>query len=142
MLAPILLATALATQVQHLPIHQAVQPIVVGRQAPRRLEEGGLSMLAYCDTKGQSWITVTNASPTPFFVEWTLTATMPGFPPDVWSNVSQVAPGQSEGWMSPAPFLHLDISYDDDGLPTTNSIDASCSATASATAGEASEAGE
>jgi hypothetical protein len=144
MLAPILLATALVARVPHLPVHQAVQPIVVGREAPRRVEEGSLSMFAYCDARGQSWITMTNATPTAVVLEWTRTSTMAGFAPDVWSSVSQVEPGQSEGWMSPARYLHLEIRYDDDGLPTTNSIDASCAGTASATTidGEASGLGE
>jgi hypothetical protein len=128
MYAPLLLATVLSMQAQHLPVHQAARPIVVGREAPRNVEEGSLSVFAYCDVKGQSTIMMTNAGPTAFVVEWTLTAIKPGYPTDTWSSVSTVGPGQFEGWMSPAPYLSLDVRYDVDGVPTANSIDVSCPA--------------
>lgn len=130
MLAPLLLATALAVRVQHVPVHQVAQPIMVGREAPRKVEGASLNLFAYCDASRQNWIMVTNAGPTAFVVEWTLTAIKPGYPPDRWSSVSSVESGRFEGWMSPAPYLHLDIRYDDDGLPTTNSIDTFCPAIA------------
>ncbi|HEX2798322.1 MAG TPA: hypothetical protein VHQ44_01505 [Thermoanaerobaculia bacterium] len=135
MLAPLLLATALAVRVQHVPVHQVAQAIVVGREAPQKVDEGSLNMFAYCDARDQATIMVTNAGPTAFVVEWTLTATKPGYPPDRWSSVSRVEPGQFEGWVSPAPFLHLDIRYDADGLPTADSIDAFCPATAGQSSG-------
>jgi hypothetical protein len=78
---------------------------------------------------------VKNGTSTALVVEWTLTAFMPGYPPDSWSSVSQVDPGQFEEWMSPAPYLHLDIRYDDDGLPATDGIDAFCMATANLVSG-------
>ena len=124
MYAPLLLATALVARVAHLP----AQPVVVVREAHRNVEEDSVSVFAYCDVRGQSTIMMTNAGPTAVVVDWTLTAFKPGFPPDFWSSVSRVEPGHFEGWMSPAPYLHLDFRYDDDGLPTTNSIDAFCSA--------------
>lgn len=130
MLAPLLLITALAVRAQHLPVHQVAQAAVAGREARQKVDEGNLNMFAYCDARNQATIMVTNAGPAAFVVEWTLTATEPGYPPDRWSSVSRVEPGQFEGWMSPAPYLHLDIRYDDDGLPTTNNIDAFCPATA------------
>jgi len=129
MYATLLLAAALATRVQHLPV-RAAQPIVVNREVPQRAEESSLKMSSYCDASRQTWIVVTNAAPDAYVLEWTLTANKPGYPMDRWSGISRVEPGQFEGWMSPAPYLHLDIRYDDDGLPTTNSIDASCAATA------------
>lgn len=129
MLAPLLLATALAVRV-HLPVHQVVQPIVVGHEALQKVDAASLNVFAYCDARNQPTIMVTNAGPTALVVEWTLTAIKPGYPPDHWSSLSRVEPGQFEGWMAPAPYLHLEIRYDDDGLPTTNSIDAFCPATA------------
>jgi hypothetical protein len=111
-----------------MPAHDA-QPAPTVHEAPQRTETS-LNLYAYCDAKGQPTIMVTNGGPTPFVLEWTLTAVKPGFPPDRWSSVSLVQPGQFEGWMSPAPYLHLDVRYDDDGLPVTRSIDAFCPATA------------
>lgn len=148
MIVPILLATALSVPTRHLPAHQAGQPMVVSREAPREAEGASpLNLFAYCDAKRQSWIMVTNAGPTPLVVQWTLTAIVPGYPQDRWSGTGRVDPGKFEGWMSPAPFLHLDIRYDEDGLPATSSIDASCSATAAegggfGTAAEGSGFGE
>jgi hypothetical protein len=130
MFAPILLATALALPAQHRPVQQVAQLIAAGRQAPEKIEQASLNLFAYCDASRQTWIMVTNAGPAPLVVEWTLTANKPGYPPDRWSSVSRVEPGQFEGWMSPAPYLHLDIRYDDDGLPATSGIDAFCPATA------------
>jgi hypothetical protein len=130
MLANLLFATALAVPAQHRPVHNAARPIVVSRQAPQRIEETSLNVYAYCDAKGQPTIMMTNAGSATFLVEWTLTAVKPGYPPDSWSSVSRVEPGQFEGWMSPAPYLHLDFRYDHDGLPITKSIDAFCPATA------------
>lgn len=130
MIAPLLLATALAVRPQHLPVHQVAQPIVVGHEEPRKVGGADLNMFAYCDVRNQPTIMVTNGGPTAFLVNWTLTSTKPGYPPDQWSSVSRVEPGQFEGWMSPAPYLHLDIRYDDDGVPTADSIDAFCPATA------------
>ncbi len=135
MLAPLLLATALVIRPEHLPVRQVAPPIVVDRETLQKFGDGSLNLFAYCDASRQTWIMVTNAGPTPFVVEWTLTATKPGYPPDRWSNVSSVEPGQFEGWMSSAPFLHLEIRYDDDGLPITKSIDASCSATSDLASG-------
>ena len=129
MLIPLLLATAVAVRPPHLPVHNAARPIVAVREAPQGIEETRLSVFKYCDAKGQPTIILTNAGTAIFVVEWTLIAMKPGYPPDHWSSVSRVEPGQFEGWMSPAPYLHLDIRYDDDGLPTTNSFDAFCPAT-------------
>ncbi len=106
------------------------------------MEGGSLNLVAYCDAKGQSWIMATNAGPSAFDVLWTLTANKPGYPPDQWSSVSRVEPGQFEAWMSPAPSLHLDIRYDDDGLPATKSIDTSCSGTAALVGGLGEGLGE
>ena len=122
MIAPLLLAAAL----QHLPVNRVSQPPVLGREAAQKIEDTSLSMLAYCDARGQSTIMVTNLGPTPLVVEWTLTATIQEDDPDTWSSVSRVEPGQFEGWMSPAPYLHLEIRYDEDGLPKTDSVDAFC----------------
>ncbi len=135
MIAPLLLATALVVRPQHLPVRQVAQPIVVGHETPQKIGGGGLTLVAYCDASRQTWVVVTNSAPTPYVVEWTLTAVKPGYPPDRWSSVSDVEPGQFEGWMSPAPYLHLDIRYDDEGLPTTSSIDAFCPATADLVSG-------
>ncbi|MFI5197059.1 MAG: hypothetical protein ACHQJD_00425 [Thermoanaerobaculia bacterium] len=131
MLATLLFATAFVARVQHLPVHSVDQPIVVSRESPQKVDQGGLDTFAYCDARGQSTIIATNATSTFLIIDWTLTAIKPGYPPDLWLNVSRVEPGQFEGWMTPAPYLHLDIRYDDDGLPTTKSIDAFCPATAS-----------
>jgi hypothetical protein len=129
MIAPLLLATAVAVRA-HLPVQHAAQPVGVLREAPQRIEETSLNMFAYCDARGQPTIMVTNAGPAAFVVEWTLTAVKPGYPPDRWSSVSRVEPGQFEGWMSPAPYLHLDIRYDEDAQPTTDTIDVFCPAAA------------
>ena len=67
------------------------------REAPRNVEDGSLSVFAYCDASGQSTIKMTNAGPTALVVEWTLTAIKPGYPPDFWSSVSRVEPGHFEG---------------------------------------------
>jgi len=130
MLATLLLATALVAPVQHLPVRQAAQPVVVARDAPLNIEADSLNLYAYCDARGQAEIMMTNAGPAAYVVEWTLTAVKPGYPPDSWSSVSSVGPGQFEGWMSPAPYLSLNVQYDVDGLPTANSVDVSCPATA------------
>jgi hypothetical protein len=135
MLATLLLAAVLAAQAPHLAVQQAAQPIVVSRPVSPNAGETGLDVFAYCDAKGQSTIMMTNASQAALVVEWTLTAVTPGYPPDSWSSVITVGPGQFEGWMSPAPYLHLDVRYDDDGLPTTDSVDAFCPATAGLSAG-------
>ncbi|HSB62812.1 MAG TPA: hypothetical protein VLJ18_01550 [Thermoanaerobaculia bacterium] len=126
MIVPLLLATALTVRPPHLSVQTAARPIVGVREAPQRLEEATLNLFAYCDAKGQATIMATNAGPTTYVLEWTLTAMKPGFPPDRWSSVSHVEPGQFEGWMSPAPYLHLDLRYEVDGVPFTNSIDAFC----------------
>lgn len=131
MLAPLLLAAALAQKIQHSPVHQAAEPVAVSLEAAHRVEKAKLDIFEYCDASRQSTIMVTNPAPSAFVVEWTLTAVMPGYPTDHWSGVSRLEPGQFEGWMSPAPYLHLDIRYDDDGQVTTNSIDALCQATTS-----------
>ena len=130
MYAPLLLAAALAAATPHHPVQEAAQPITVSRQAPRKAEGDSVNLFAYCDAKRQSWIMVTNAGPTPLVVQWTLTAIVPGYPQDRWSGTGRVDPGQFEGWMSPAPYLHLDLRYEDDGLLTSKSIDASCSGSA------------
>jgi len=132
MIATLLLTAALVVPVQHLPVRQAAaQPVVVAREAPPNVVDAdSLSIYAYCDARGQSTIMMTNAGPTAFVVEWTLTAIKPGYPPDSWSSFSSVGPGQFEGWMSPAPYLSLNVQYEVDGLPTANSIDASCPAAA------------
>ncbi len=130
MIAP-LLATALTLRAPHLPVRHAAQPSV-GLHAPQRVDDSALNLFSYCDAKGQTWVMVTNVGPTAFVVEWTLTAVKPGYPPDRWSSVSRVEPTQFEGWMSPAPYLHLEVRYDDDGVPATKSIDAYCSAMATA----------
>lgn len=138
MYAPLLLAATLAVAAPHRAVHEAGRPIAVSRQAPREGEGASVNLFAYCDAKRQSWIMVSNAGPTPLVVQWTLTAIVPGYPQDRWSGVGRVDPGKFEGWMSPAPYLHLDLRYDDDGLPTSKSIDASCSGSA----GEGSGIGE
>lgn len=138
MLASILLATTLAAGTRHLPVRNAAQPVVTSRERPERASEVTASVFAYCDTKGQPTIVLTNVGRTALVVEWTLTAFMPGYPPDAWSNVSLVEPGRFEGWMSPAPYLHLDYRYDDDGRVVTDSVLATCPATA----GQAIELGE
>lgn len=132
LLLPLLLASTIAERAAHLPVHQTAQPaqpVVAARGEPQAPQEGGedkLAILTYCDVSRQPTITVTNVGPTALVVAWTMTATMPPYPPDSWSNVSRLEPGQFEGWMSPAEVLHLDVKYDDDGQPATNSIDASC----------------
>jgi len=130
MIATLLLATALVAPVQHLAVRQVAQPVVVARAAPLNIEGESLSLYGYCDARGQSTIMMTNAGSTAFVVEWTLTAMKPGYPPDSWSSVANVGPGQFEGWMSPAPYLTLNVQYEVDGLPTENSVDVSCPATA------------
>lgn len=130
MYASLLLATILAVPAQHLPARQVALAVVAGREAPQKVGEGTMGLYGYCDARNQPTIMMTNAGSSAYVVEWTLTAIKPGYPPDRWSSVSRVEPGQFEGWMSPAPCLHLDVLYDDDGFPTANSIDASCPATA------------
>ncbi|MFI5120808.1 MAG: hypothetical protein ACHQM4_10355 [Thermoanaerobaculia bacterium] len=133
MVATLLIAAVLGAGAPHLPVHHVAQSSVGGHQAPQKVDD--VNLVAYCDTRGQSTILVKNGAPTPLVVEWTLTAFMPGYPPDSWSSVSRVDPGQFEEWMSPAPYLHLDIRYDDDGLPATDSIDTFCMAAASLVSG-------
>ena len=135
MLVPLLLAAAIASRVPHSPVQNAAQPVEMGREAPQRAEEAGPNLFAYCDASRQPTIMVTNDGSTALVVEWTLTASMPPYPPDRWSGVSTLEPGKFEGWMSPALYLHLDIRYDDDGLSGTNSIDASCQAAAGLSSG-------
>ena len=130
MIVPLLLATAIALRVPHPPVQKAAQPVAVGREAPQRVEEAGLNLFAYCDASRQPTIMLTNDGSTVLVVEWTLTAVMSSYSPDRWAGVSTLEPGKFEGWMSPALFLHLDIRYDDDGVPTTSGIDAFCPAAA------------
>lgn len=130
MLATILLATTLAAGTRHMPVQGAAQPVVAVRERPERAADATANVLAYCDANGQPTIVLTNAGATPLVVEWTLTSFQPGYPPDTWSNVSHLEPGRFEGWMSPAPYLHLDYRYDDDGQVVTDSILASCPGTA------------
>jgi hypothetical protein len=100
----------------------------VSRPDPGEIREGSdrLQVTSYCDVKHQPTILVTNSGDSDLVVEWTLTAVNPGYSTDRWSSVSLVAPGKFEGWMTPAQYLHLEIRYDDDGQPTTQSIDAAC----------------
>jgi hypothetical protein len=127
MISALLLASALA-----LPrTVSAVEPIpVVRHEAPRKADEVRIAIFAYCDASQQPTIMLTNVGPAGVVVAWTLTAVMPGNPTDVWSHVSFLGSGQFEGWMSPAPYLRLVVNYDDDGLPTTQSIEAACPAAA------------
>ena len=132
MLASFVLAATLAFPVRHQPVTQAVQPVVTSRpiSRPEAGEVGGgedrVQTSSYCDVKHQPTILLTNTGDSDLVVEWTLTALTPGYPTDRWSSVSLVAPGRFEGWMTPAPYLHLEIRYDDDGLPKTQSVDATC----------------
>lgn len=130
MISALLLASAIALQPSaHVPI-RAAEPIpVVHREAPRMVDEVRINIFAYCDASQQPAIMLTNVGSADVVVAWTLTAVMPGHPTDVWSHVSFLGSGQFEGWMSPASYLRLDVHYDDDGLPTTQTIEAACPAT-------------
>lgn len=126
MLIPLLLVTALTQRAQHQSVQQGSQPIVMSRDVPQRAEAAKLDVFAYCDVSGQPTIMVTNIGPSLFTADWTLTAVKPPSPPDFWSGVSHLEPGQFEGWMSPAQYLHLEISFDYGGQTTTKAIDAFC----------------
>ena len=129
MISALLLASAVAL-LRTIPV-QAFEPIPVVRQeAPRNVDEDRINVFAYCDPSQQPTIILTNVGTAGVSVAWTLTAVMPGYPTNVWSNVSFVASGQFEGWMSPGPFLLLVIHYDNDGLPATQNIEVACPITA------------
>ncbi|MDL2719014.1 MAG: hypothetical protein PT977_14800 [Acidobacteriota bacterium] len=128
MLASLLLATVLAVPVNHLSVRQASQPIVLNRGISRPAAVDRVKIFSYCDMRNQPTIMVTNSGPTDLVLGWTLTVIKPGYPTDRWSSVSFVGPGKFEGWMAPATYLHLDIRYDDDGIPVTESADAFCEA--------------
>lgn len=128
MISALLLASAIALPGTRVPV-RAAEPIPVVRHGAHRVDEVRISMFAYCDVSQQPTIMLTNVGPAGVAVAWTLTVVMPGHPTDVWSQVSFLGSGQFEGWMSPAPYLSLVIQYDDDGLPTTRSIEAACPAT-------------
>jgi hypothetical protein len=129
MISALLLASALALPSGHVPV-RAAEPIpVVRHDAPRKVDEVRINIFAYCDASQQPTIMLTNVGRADVVVAWTLTAVMPGHPTDVWSHVSFLGSGQFEGWMSPASYLRLEVHYDDDGLPTTQSIEAACPAT-------------
>jgi hypothetical protein len=128
MLASLVLATVLAVPVSHLSVRQASPPIVLNHGISRSAVVDRVKVSSYCDVRNQPTILVTNSGATDLVLEWTLTVIKPGYPTDRWSNVSLVEPGRFEGWMAAATYLHLDIRYDDDGLPTTESVDAFCPA--------------
>jgi hypothetical protein len=128
MLASLLLATVLAVPVNHLPVLQASQPIVLNRGILRADTVSPIEISAYCDMNHQPTILVTNSGANDLVIEWTLTAIRPGSVTDRWSSVSLLKPGRFEGWMAPATYLRLDIRYDDDGIPATESADAFCEA--------------
>jgi hypothetical protein len=130
MISALLLASAIALPGTRVPVRAAVPIAVLGHEAPRKVDEVRINMFAYCDASGQPTIMLTNVGPADVIVAWTLTAVMPGHPTDVWSQISLVGSGQFEGWMSPASYLRLDVRYVDDGLPTAQSIEAACPATA------------
>ena len=112
------------------PSHAGAQRRPARRRSSRKAGDVTANVLAYCDARGQPTIVLTNVGPAPLVVEWTLTAFKPGYPPDTWSNVSLVEPGQFQGWMSPAPYLHLDYRYDDEGREVADRVLAYCPATA------------
>jgi hypothetical protein len=125
MISALLLASSIAL-LRTVPV-QAIEPIpVVRHEAPRNVDEDRINVVAYCDPSQQPTIILTNVGTAGVSVAWTMTAVMPGYPTNVWSNVSFVASGQFEGWMSPGPFLLLVVHYDDDGLPATQSIEVAC----------------
>lgn len=128
MISALLLAAALALPVAHAPILAAERSPVARHEAPRNVDEVRINIFAYCDASQQPAIMLTNVGSADVVVAWTLTAVIPGLPTDVWSHVSFVGSGQFEGWMSPASSLSLVVHYDDDGLPTTQSIEAACPA--------------
>jgi hypothetical protein len=129
MITALLLAAAV-TLPHTVPV-RAAEPIpVVRHEAPRKVDEVRISMFASCGASQQPTIMLTNDGPVDVVLAWTLTAVMPGNSTDVWSHVSFLASGQFEGWSSPAVYLRLVVRYDDDGLPTTQSIEASCAASA------------
>jgi hypothetical protein len=129
MISALLLASAVAL-LRTVPV-QAVEPILVAHhEAARAVDEDRINVFAYCDSRQQPTIVLTNVGSAGIPVAWTLTAVRPGYPTDVWSNVSLVASGQFEGWTSSASYLLLVVHYDDDGLPATQSIEAACPATA------------
>jgi len=130
MISALLLASAVALSSTHLPVRAGAPIPVLRHEAPRRVDEVRVIMFAYCDANQQPTIMLTNVGPAGVVVTWTLTAALPGYPTDVWSQVSFLGSGQFVGWMSPASYLHLVVQYDDDGLPSTQSIEAACSATA------------
>lgn len=137
MISALLLAAAVALPLAHAPVRAAEPVSVTRRETPRKVDDVRIVMSAYCDAKQQPTIVLTNVGPADVFVAWTLTAVMPGNPTDVWSHVSFLGSGRFEGWMSPAPYLLLVVQYDDDGLPTTQSIEAACPATAGEDSGVA-----
>lgn len=128
MIPALLLASALALPLSHASVRSAGPGPVVRHEEPLKVDEVRITTFAYCDASQQPTIMLANVGPADVVVAWTLTAVMPGHPTDVWSHVSYLGPGQFEGWMSPVSYLRLVVRYDDDGLPTTQSIEASCPA--------------
>lgn len=130
MISALLLVSALALPSTHVPVRAAEPISVVRHELPRKVDEVRIGFFAYCDTRRQPTIMLTNFGPADVVLAWTLTAVMPGDSTDVWARVSILGSGQFAGWMSPAPYLRLVVQYDDDGVPTTQSIEAACPATA------------
>jgi hypothetical protein len=130
MICALLLAAAVALPRTHAPVQAAEPSPVVRHEAPLKVDTVRITMSAYCDASQQPTIMLTNVGPADVVLAWTLTAVMPGNSTDVWSHVSLLVSGQFQGWMSPASYLRLVVRYDDDGLPTMQSIEAACPATA------------
>jgi hypothetical protein len=130
MISALLLAAAVALPRSHAPVQAAEPAPVVRHEARLKVDEVRINMFASCDARQQPTIMLTNDGPADVVLAWTLTAVMPGNSMNTWSHVSLLGSGQFEGWVSPATYLRLVVRYDDDGLPTTQSIEAACPTTA------------
>jgi len=128
MISALLLASAIALPRAHPPVQTVAPAAVVRQEARAKTDSVKLDLFAYCDANQQPTIMLTNVGTAGVLVAWTLTAVTPGHAADVWSNVSLIEAGQFEGWMSPVASLSLVAQYDDDGQPTTRTVEAACSA--------------
>ena len=126
MISALLLAAVTIRTAVAAPPAQTVP--VAHHPAPAWPDNVKMNAVAYCDTRQQPTIVLTNIGAADVAVVWTLTAVKPGYPKDVWSSISILSPGKFEGWVSSGSYLQLSARYDDDGEPVTLSVEVACPA--------------
>jgi hypothetical protein len=121
MIAPLLLAAALS--LPHAPV-----VLQAGAPAPIRRHPDLVRVMVftYCDAHRQPSVVLLNQGRYSLVVSWLAVAAKAGVKPDIWSSLSIVGPGQFEGWQTSATVLQVTLSYDDDGIPVTETHGQAC----------------